>query len=288
MNINSESDKSELTLIGYFKILLQYRVLISSVTIICTGIGLAIALLSTPIYRAEVLLAPVSKDGSNYGINALASQFGGLASLAGINIRGRNDSSTVAIATLMSREFTDKFFVQENLMPVLFEKAWDANAGTWKKDIVAPTLWDAYNLFDKSIRSIDIDKKTGLVTLSIDWKDPKLAAAWANKLVVMLNSSLRADAIDESKQNLKFLREQIEKTSIVQIQQSLFGLVEAEMKKAMLANVTSEYAFKVIDPAVIPERKIKPKRASIVIMSFMLGGFLGTFIALIRRYMREQ
>ena len=174
-----------------------------------------------------------------------------------------------------------------NLLSVK-KKAWDANAGTWKKDIVAPTLWDAYNLFDKSIRSIDIDKKTGLVTLSIDWKDPKLAAAWANKLVVMLNSSLRADAIDESKQNLKFLREQIEKTSIVQIQQSLFGLVEAEMKKSMLANVTSEYAFKVIDPAVIPERKIKPKRASIVIMSFMLGGFLGTFIALIRRYMREQ
>ena len=53
-------------------------------------------------------------------------------------------------------------------------------------------------------------------------------------------------------------------------------LIEMEMKTSMLANSSLEYAFKVIDPAIAPQKRIKPKRALIVI----LGGILGVFLSI--------
>jgi len=49
------------------------------------------------------------------------------------------------------------------------------------------------------------DPKTGLVTLSITWNDPNIAAKWANGLVRMANDYLRDQAIEESERNIAYL-----------------------------------------------------------------------------------
>ena len=48
-------------------------------------------------------------------------------------------------------------------------------------------------------------------------------------------------------------------------------------KKIMIANVREEYAFKIIDPAVVPEKKYAPSKRNIVIISFILGLFISVF-----------
>jgi len=48
-------------------------------------------------------------------------------------------------------------------------------------------------------------------------------------------------------------------------------LIEELTKKVMIANVREEYAFKIIDPAVVPEMKYKPSKRNIVIISFLFG-----------------
>ena len=50
----------------------------------------------------------------------------------------------------------------------------------------------------------------------------------------------------------------------------------------MLANVREDYAFKVIDPAMVPKTKIKPQRRQIVIIGFFLGLIIGGIIVLLR------
>ncbi|MCW4630976.1 GNVR domain-containing protein [Marinomonas rhodophyticola] len=50
----------------------------------------------------------------------------------------------------------------------------------------------------------------------------------------------------------------------------------------MLAQVQDEFAFKTIDPAVVPEEKAGPKRALICVLAVLLGGMLGMAIVLIR------
>ena len=55
----------------------------------------------------------------------------------------------------------------------------------------------------------------------------------------------------------------------------------------MLANVTDEFAFKVLDPAVVPEKKDKPRRRMIVLIGGMLGLGLGIVVAFGYNYLME-
>ena len=58
----------------------------------------------------------------------------------------------------------------------------------------------------------------------------------------------------------------------------LYNLLESEKQKAMLANVNENFALEVIDPAVSPEIREKPKRKLIVILGGLLGVFTGIFM----------
>ena len=58
--------------------------------------------------------------------------------------------------------------------------------------------------------------------------------------------------------------------------------METQTKKIMLANVRDQYAFRIIDPAVIPEKKIKPNRGLIIMVGFVAGLAFSALIAFIR------
>ena len=97
-----------------------------------------------------------------------------------------------AIATLKSRAFTERFMREHNLMPILYAEDWDAEAQAWRDPEEAPTLWKAYTRFD-NMRSIEQELESGMVRVSVEWSDPRLAAQWANALVADVNQILRAE-----------------------------------------------------------------------------------------------
>lgn len=251
----------------------------------CSGIllGVALAFVVPRTYRAEVVLAPVSADSSGQGMASLARQLSGVAAIAGIDLGGNNNVAE-SMATLRSRAFTEEFIRERNLLPVLFSEIWDETTQTWTVDDEddIPTMWDAYKRFD-SIRGISEDAKTGLVTLTISWKDPQIAATWANELVRDVNEALRRRAIRESRRNLEFLQNELEASSAVEVRNAVFRLIEAEMKNAMLANVKEEYAFKIIDPAVVPEDHYWPKLGLLIVLGGAGGLIVGVLVAVARR-----
>ena len=67
----------------------------------------------------------------------------------------------------------------------------------------------------------------------------------------------------------------------MELQQSIYELIEEQIKRIMLANVRDEYAFQVVDPAAIPDNRyfVRPKRIFIVIVGTLLGAFAGIFAA---------
>ncbi len=253
-----------------WQILVDNKKLIALVTGFTTLVALVTAFLITPIYRAEVLLAPASTEKTS-GLGALAGQFGDLAALAGISIGG-GDQTQEAIATLKSRTLTEAFIKDNELMPILFDDEWDSEKKTWKEQDPkgVPTLWQAYEIFNK-IRTVSADKKSGLVTLGIEWKDPTLAAAWANDLVKRVNRQRQKEATEEAESSIRYLYKQLAKTSSIEVEQAIYRLIEAQTKNMMVAQAREEYAFKVIDAAVSPEKKVKPKRMVIVVAGLMLG-----------------
>ena len=269
----------EISLAEIWLALKQRSVFILVVTFLSAAIAAAVAFTMTPIYRAAVVVALVDDGGKGGGFGALAGQLGGLASLAGVGM-GSSSTRTDSMGTLGSNQLIEQYITSQKLLPVLFEKQWDAAREDWKSEVVKkPTLWQATQLFTKEVRKIAEDKKTGLITLTVEWKDAAVATQWANDLVRLANQTLRQGAIEKSEANLAYLQSQLEKTSVIELRQAIYRLIEAEVKNVMVAQGSQDYAFKVIDPAVAPERKAKPRRSLIVGVGIVLGLMLSGIYA---------
>jgi uncharacterized protein involved in exopolysaccharide biosynthesis len=269
------------------RLLWSRRWLILASTLLFTALLAAVAFLTRPVYRATTVLVPANVEGGAAGIGAMLGQFGGLASLAGVNLGGgANNDTEVSLAVLRSREFTESFIRDRNLLPLLFEKEWDAQAKRWKGDEADwPTLAQGYKEFDREIRSVAYDRKTGLVTLQVDWRDPQVAADWANDLVARANAEMRRRAIADARAAVEYLEKELAATITVDTRSAISRLMESQIKQRMLANVTLEYAFRVIDRALAPDPKdmIRPKRLLLVAFGFVLGLLVGVIFVLLRR-----
>ncbi|MCC6301247.1 MAG: hypothetical protein IT489_00420 [Gammaproteobacteria bacterium] len=271
-------EEEEIDLADVWRTLVAGRALIGLVTLLCVGAAAAFAFLSTPLYRAETLLVPV--ENTDKAASPLL-QLGALESFAGIGLGGGGDSAE-ALAALTSRVFTDAFIREEKLMPVLYPERWDAARGAWAEGEEAPTAWEAYRMFDRKVRFVSKDVKTGLVTLAIEWRDPDLAAQWANRLVQRINAERRAEAIREAETSISYLKEQLAETSLVEMQRAIYQLIEAKIKKIMVARSLDEYAFKVIDPAVAPQEISSPRRLPLILLGLLSGLIVSALIVLVR------
>lgn len=283
-NSPSRIDEDEIDLRDIWRVLVKYKRMILSSVFIAALIAAGISMSLPNIYRAEMLLAPVKDDNAKGGgMSAALGGLGGFASLAGISLGGGGNTEE-NLAVLKSREFLWKFVQENKLMPILFDDKWDEAQKKWKEidPKKQPGQLDAIRLINEKVLEVNSDKKTNLVTISIDWKDPVLASAWVDQLVTQLNQYLRAEAISRSENNLKYLNEELARTQIEEMRKALFDLIGQEQKKAMVAHAQREFAFRVLDPTVVPDKKIKPKRAIIVLLSVVLVGFVAMLIAFIK------
>jgi uncharacterized protein involved in exopolysaccharide biosynthesis len=256
------------------------------ITLLVTfAVGLT-AVLTPRKYTATVLLSAVSNRTGGGGLGGASSalgQIGGLASLAGLSLRGDSEKSE-AVATLQSDALTMRYIRDHNLLPVLFAKEWDPVAKTWRvsNPEKKPTLWRASERFKHDVRDVTESTKTGLITLTVTWTDPHIAADWANELVKLTNDSMRERAITDTERNIAYLNAQAAKTDIAQVRTAVYAILESEIRRAMIARGTEEYALKVLDPAVAPELPSAPKRTIWVIVGFVTGLLLSVFIVLVR------
>jgi hypothetical protein len=113
-----------------------------------------------------------------------------------------------------------------------------------------------------------------------------LAAKWANDLVRETNEYLRAKALVESERNITFLRDLISKTDLVAVRNAVSSILENEINKEMLARGTDDYALKVLDPAVPPDRQEIMRKVSVVLGAALGGIFLSVLFVLLRASIR--
>jgi uncharacterized protein involved in exopolysaccharide biosynthesis len=231
--------------------------------------ALLVALTSPRRYEADLVALPRVQEHSGL-LNSLGGQLGGLAALAGL---GLNESGqrAEAIQMLQSRVLARQFILDNNLLPVLFAGQWDANRHAWRGRPV--TINDAVERFDHGIRRVVEDRRTGLVTVRVDWRDPIQAAAWANELVHRANNELRRRAVARAQASIDYLKREARNADTVEVQQTLYRLMEDQYKTLLLANVSEDYAFSVIDPAVAadPDQYVSPRLGLYVFAGLFLG-----------------
>ena len=246
------------------------------------------AIVKTPVYRAEVVVLPSEGISSNN----LSSTLGGLSGLGVLAGLVPSDSSSVeAVATLKSGAFLERFIESMQMMPTLFEASWDPAANDWRSDLDegdVPTVHEAVQKFRTCCLRISEDSSTQLTTVSVEWRDPSIAASWAKRLLSDLNSDLQKREIAEADSMITYLEAELEKTNVVGLQQAIFGLIEQQVQRRTFARVRTEFAYRIVDPAVVPEEDdyIRPNRPLLAATGLLGGLLIGIFLALLLNHLR--
>ncbi len=218
----------------------------------CAAALIGVSLLLPKKYEATVVMSPVSMNtqGAGGGLGSLMSQFGGIASLAGLSVGGTDAVRNESLGFLRSKQLVSDYIVEHDLQKILFSGKHNAQP--------PQTLWKAVEFFSRKVRTVTVENNTGMVLLRVVWEDPRVAATWANDLVATANARLRGRAIAESERNIAYLNEQAGKTDVVGMKQGIYSLLQTEINKVMIARGAEQFAFKVIDPAVAPEKPSSP------------------------------
>lgn len=258
-----------------YRLLLRHIRLFLLLTFAGGGITFGLSYLIEPVFKADITLVP-SDETLGLDQNSMLGGFSGIASLVGAGVGDIGSKESEAIAILKSRGLVWSYMQANDLLPILFHNKWDSAAHKWKSDRKGyiPTLADGYRLFDKNIRTVIDNRKTKLISVSITWTDPKLAKQWADGLVDAANDLLRRQEIERSTKNLDYLRQASEQTSIMEVKNSIYKIMESEIKKQMIAMGNKDYAFRVVDPAIVPDRKESPKHTYYGVFGAALGAMI--------------
>jgi uncharacterized protein involved in exopolysaccharide biosynthesis len=261
--------KPDISIVGLILLMWRERVMVISIVVITSLIGIAYALLATPVYKAEVVMTPTGQRSQSGSL----AQLGNLAALAGVNI-GAGSGGAASLAVLKSREFAEDFVRDMKLERVLVDDFDDPDE---KRDIR-----DAVMKFQEDVVVISEDKKANTVTLAVFWKDSVTASRWANLYVERLNAKMRDQASAEAERNVKFLRQEMASTDIASMQQAVGRILETEMQKFMLAKGQVEFAYKIVDKAAPPKLRVWPRRSLIAVLSALFGGALAAVYLMFR------
>ncbi|MDO8723383.1 MAG: Wzz/FepE/Etk N-terminal domain-containing protein [Syntrophales bacterium] len=275
-------EEDEINLIDLFIVLLKHKVMIFSVVIL-TGISAVVVSLTIPnIYRSESTIAPTTPEKSGDALSALGGLGAMIAFETGITAAGSLELFDVV---LKSRELTNAIARKYNLLPILFEKSWDAENKRWKVK-KPPTLQDAY-LAVQGLLKVAPDKKQNIMRLSVEMNDPLMAQRILNYYVVGLSEFLRQRTLEEAAAQQAQLSQQLAKTTDPLLKNRLYELIARQIEKETLAKVQKYFSFNVIDAAFVPEKKFKPKRAQICILSVVVAFFIAVFLAFFLEYMHN-
>lgn len=281
---NVSEDEDEIDLLNLAKTIWSGKKLIIWIVLIFT-IGTAVmSLFMTNIYTAKAVLKPTSQTQGAGRLSALASQFGGLASLAGIAMPA--SASSTEMVTLLKSNILKKEIIENNqLLPVLFPDRWDKKKKNWGKRSV-PDTWDGIRKLN-NIVTINYNIKEDIITISTDFPDPDMAAKIVNYFIITLNDHMSLEAKRVAVVNREYLGKQLLETNDPIVQQKIYNLIADKIETMMMAEVKEGFAFKVLDPPMAPDKKSKPKRAQMVVVSFMVSLFLGVFVVLFREYIKK-
>ncbi len=189
--MTEELHDDEINLLEYWDVLWRRKVMIIALCTVSVTATMIISLLSPKYYKSEtVVMASSSEMG---GLGAALSSMPLVGALTGAGIATPSDKVMVL---LNSRTMSEMVIKKFDLIRVFNEKSWDAAKGAWKDPEKPPLMEDTVNFLNKGVVNIQNNKKDGSITISVEWKDPQLAADIANYYISALAGLMNDKAIN--------------------------------------------------------------------------------------------
>lgn len=158
-----DPDPDEINLLDLLLVLAKHRKMIVGVPFVVAVVTAIITLFMPNIYTAKTMILPGDEDKGMMG--AMMAQMGGLANLAGGALGGPTKTD-LYVTMLKSETIKDPIIERFKLMQVYEAKF----------------RVDAYKRLDRTVNVV-AGKKDGVLSISVDDKDPKRSAAMANAYV---------------------------------------------------------------------------------------------------------
>jgi len=294
----------EIDLRELFSVLWAGKIKIIAITVVFAVASVIYALSVPNQYKATALLAPAKSDGG--GLSGALGKMGGLASLAGISLGGgESGEAQIALEIMKSWSYIEGFIAENNIAVELYAgEGWNKDSNTLKinDDVydvkenqwlvegvigAAPSSWELFKKFEEKL-IVEADKRTGLVSVSIEYYSPQIAKQWMDLYVESINRFMQQRQVNKVTRNIAYLQEQIGKTSIAEMQEVFYSIIEEQTKSKMLAEASPDYVFVAVGPSMVPELKSQPGRALICILSTLLGGMLSVLLVLVTYYARKS
>ncbi len=248
-------------------------------------------------YKATTLLAPTHSDET--GLSSALGQVRGLASLGGFNLGAQKASdSQIAQEIMKSWSFIETFISDNDLAVEIYavdrwsedsnaleinQDAYDTSSGKWLT--APPTSWQLFEKFSGMLSVLE-DKKSGLVSVSIEYYSPQVAKEWLDMYVASINEHMQSRQVAKVSNNIDYLEAQIDKTSIAEMREVFYTIIEEQTKSKMVAEASPDYAFVAVSPSMVPVQKSQPKRSVICILGTLFGGVLSVLLVLVAHFVR--
>jgi len=290
--LTEQSD--DLGFLEIYEVLLKSRNIILLFTLI-TALLVSYYLMSRPfVYQTEVL-SIVKSDDKGQASQFSGSNIGSLVRIAGISVNAKSLGGRIQNRIFLkvnSRKYMKKYIYEGdiNLKKLLFLDRWNENDKRWMGS-GEPSGKEAFELLSSIFYFKKNELDEGVVTIGLKIIEPSektisVMQDILNGLISNINQVEREASLAGHKNSIKFLREELESTAVVELRKVIFSLVQSEIKGIMMDRINQNLTIEVIDSASEPI--VEEKSYGIVIfISTLLGFLFSSFLVLIKSSYRK-
>ena len=290
---NDENKSLDINITELIKNIFLNKTIVLSFIIFFVAIAFCISFFIKDKYTSAALIK-LSDLGDSSSLSSLSSQYGGLASLAGLSLpsSGENQEEYV-IEFIKSKHFLKHLLdfedVKINLFAIKsFDKKkksveydpsiYDSKSKKWVRNVrnmqsIEPSYIEVHKLYLDAI-NVYKDRQSNFIQIEYTNISPYFAKSFIDLIISELNVILRQRDLDESTKAVNYLAQEQLKAKTLAINEAITNLMEEQFKTQMLSNLREDYKVEYIDPAFIPEEPSSPNRPLLIVLGALLGFFV--------------
>ena len=274
-------EEDEIDLKELFSTIWKYKKQIIFFVIIVNLIVLYKVITTPNSYTSSIILSP---QGSK---KTIGGGMASIAAMAGINLNSSdsNDPYVLMDSILKDKAFLRKIIKEYKLVDKIFvpkNLVYPFGLKLSIKEKIPQNEEEAIFLTIKKLNkiiSLSQDKKSGLITLSATFYDRFLAKKLTDIYLRKLIDRIKNNDMKEIKKQIFYYKQELKNATDVSLKEQLSKSISILTQKVVFSNANEFYIVKKITDSEVAfiKDKTKPKRALILIVSFITSFIIAIF-----------